>query len=487
MLKVTNTLTRRKEEFIPVVPGQVRMYVCGPTVYDYPHIGHAKSYISFDVIVRYLRHLGYKVRYVQNITDVGHLTDEEHDTGEDKIEARAQRERVEPMELVERYTREYFWAMDQLNVLRPDISPRASAHIPEIIQMCLRLIEKGYAYEAEGSVYFDVTRFPGYGKLSHRRLEEQEVGVRVEVASGKRNPADFALWKKAEPGHILRWPSPWGEGYPGWHIECSVMSMKYLGETLDIHGGGVDNIFPHHEDEIAQSEALTGKTFVKYWLHNGTVTVNGIKMSKSLGNFTTIHDALKKWPAPLLRFYIVNSHYRSNLDFSERLLEDSRRGYERLQLALWNAERMLQQALGPGDPGANQELEDSLKRIEEKFYSAMNDDFNTPGAIAALFELASEMNRFISRTSGYPIEGLTKAREAFLRWSDILGLQWQKEQETGDALVPELIQLLIEVRHQARLRKDWETADHIRARLRALGIILEDHIEGGTTWRRSAV
>ncbi|HET6272538.1 MAG TPA: cysteine--tRNA ligase, partial [Bacteroidota bacterium] len=286
-LRIYNTLTRRKEEFKPLHEGHVNLYVCGPTVYGDSHLGHAKSYISFDVVVRYLRYLGYRVLYVQNITDVGHLLGDAND-GEDRLLKQSRLEQKHPMQVAETYTRSFFEDMDALNVLRPDISPRATGHITEQIQIIQQLMQKSLAYEANGSVYFDVQKFPEYGKLSGRRVDEMEAGARVEVKSEKRHPADFALWKKAEPEHIMRWPSPWGDGFPGWHVECSAMSMKYLGESFDIHGGGLENQFPHHECEIAQSEGATGKPFVKYWLHNNMVTVNGQKMGKSLGNFTTL-------------------------------------------------------------------------------------------------------------------------------------------------------------------------------------------------------
>ena len=302
-LSIYNSLSRKKEEFFPVEPGHVRMYVCGPTVYDYPHIGHAKSYISFDIVVRYLRYLGYDVLYVQNITDVGHLLD----SGEDRIAKGAKREHLQPMVLVERYTRAYFDAMDALNVLRPDISPRATGHIPEQIELVETLLEKEFAYFVNGSVYFDISKWPEYGKLSGRQVEEQQAGARLDVIDEKKHPADFALWKKAEPKHIMKWKSPWGLGYPGWHIECSAMSMKYLGETLDIHGGGMENQFPHHECEIAQSEAATGKPFVKYWMHHNMVMVEGTKMGKSLNNFTTVQDALGNYTGEQIRFFILQS------------------------------------------------------------------------------------------------------------------------------------------------------------------------------------
>ncbi len=343
-LMVYNSLSRKKELFAPIAPGRVHMYVCGPTVYDNPHIGHVKSYVSFDVVVRYLRFLGYKVRYVQNITDVGHLLD----SGEDRILRGAEREQVQPMELVERYTRAYFAAMDSLNVLRPDISPRASGHVPEQIELVQKLLEKGMAYEVNGSVYFDVAKFPEYGKLSGRKVEEQMAGARLDVIEEKRHPADFALWKKADPTHIMQWNSPWGRGFPGWHIECSAMSMKYLGESIDIHGGGMENQFPHHECEIAQSEAATGAPFVKYWLHNNMVLVDGVKMSKSLGNFTTVEQALGKFSGEQVRFFILQSHYRSPVDFSDAAITAAAQGLERLMGTLAAVRRLSGAAAAAG-------------------------------------------------------------------------------------------------------------------------------------------
>jgi cysteinyl-tRNA synthetase len=332
-LEVYNMLTREKEEFVPLAKDRVHMYVCGPTVYDHAHLGHAKTYIAFDVMARYLRFKGYRVRYVQNITDVGHLLD----TGEDRIMKGARRERVEPMELVETYTRSYFEDMDRLGVQRPNISPRASGHVPDQIEMIKQLLAKGHAYETDGNVYFDVGSFAEYGKLSGRKVEELEAGARIAVREEKRHPADFALWKRAEPEHILRWPSPWGWGYPGWHIECSAMSTKYLGSTFDIHGGGIDNLFPHNECEIAQAEAATDKTFARYWLLAGTLTVNGVKMSKSLGNFLTLKEAFKLYSPQALRFFVLSSHYRSPVDFSRDALMAAQRGVDRIQAAGWNA------------------------------------------------------------------------------------------------------------------------------------------------------
>ena len=316
-LRVYNYLTRELEPFKPLEEGRVGMYVCGPTVYDHSHLGHAKLYVSMDVIVRYLRYLGYQVRHVRNITDVGHLLD----SGEDRIMRGVRRERVEPMELVEIYSRSYFEDMDALGVLRPQISPRASCHIPEQIEIVRELLGKGYAYETpEGDVYFSVESFEGYGKLSGRKLEDLEHGARVAVRDAKRNPADFAVWKHAEPEHILRWPSPWGWGYPGWHIECSAMATKYLGQPFDIHGGGVENIFPHNESEIAQAEAARGVPFSNYWLLAGSLTVNGVQMSKSLGNFVRIKDALKQYSAESIRSFVLSAHYRSKIDFSHEAL-----------------------------------------------------------------------------------------------------------------------------------------------------------------------
>ncbi|MBI3764129.1 MAG: cysteine--tRNA ligase [Chloroflexi bacterium] len=479
-LQVYNTLTRRKEEFVPLTPGRVMMYVCGPTVYDHAHIGHAKTYISFDVIVRYLRHSGYEVRYVQNITDVGHLLD----SGEDRILKGAARERIEPMEVVERYARSYFEDMDALGVQRPDISPRASAHVPEQIEMIKKLIADGHAYEVNGAVYFDVSSFPEYGKLSGRRVEEMEEGARVAVREEKRHPEDFALWKQAEPEHILKWLSPWGWGYPGWHIECSAMSAKYLGPTFDIHGGGVDNIFPHNECEIAQSEAAHGQPFAHYWLLGGSLTVSGVKMSKSLGNFLTIKDALKKYRAEALRFFILSSHYRSPIDFSDEALAGASRGWERVASPASAVRERLKSASLPAD--SDQEFLATLADFENQFGAAMDDDFNAPAAVAVLFELAKVVNTLLN--SDQPLgRGTLEAIDALYRelGGQVLGIIPEQaaagasaEREAG------LIRLLIDMRAEARKRKDFATSDSIRDRLAALGVVLEDGREG-TTWKIS--
>jgi cysteinyl-tRNA synthetase len=477
-LTVYNVLSRKKEPFVPLTPGRVHMYVCGPTVYDHAHLGHAKTYVHFDVIVRYLRYAGFQVRYVQNITDVGHILD----TGEDRILKGAARERIEPMEVVERYSRSYFTDMARLGVLPPDISPRASGHIPEQIEMIKTLIAKGYAYEVDGSVYFDVTAFSGYGKLSGRRVEEQEEGARVVVREEKHHPSDFALWKKAEPEHILRWPSPWSWGYPGWHIECSAMSTKYLGETFDIHGGGTENIFPHNECEIAQAEAATGKPFARYWLLSGSLTRDGVKMGKSLGNSLTIQTALQRHRPEVLRFFILTGHYSNPIDYSEATLEAARRGWERLAApALALRERLRSSSL-PSTGG--EEIKNALDEIRAKLAEAMDDDFNAPAAVAVLFDLSRLANTQLN-TEITPTRPALEAIDAVYRefGGQVLGLipdqaavSVNAEREAG------LIRLLSEMRAAARQRKDFAQADTIRDQLKALGVVLEDG-KDGTTWK----
>lgn len=477
-LHIYNSLTRQKEKFEPIHEGIVNMYVCGPTVYGLPHLGHAKSYVSFDVVVRYLRYLGYKVTYIQNITDVGHLTDDA-DEGEDKIAKQARKERLHPMQVVELYTREYFADMDALNILRPDISPRATGHIPEQIEMIQRLIEKGVAYVVNGSVYFDVTKDKEYGKLSGRTLEEAESGTRVEVKSEKKNPADFALWKKAEPNHIMQWNSPWGKGYPGWHIECSAMSMKYLGETFDIHGGGMDNQFPHHECEIAQSECATGKPFVKYWMHNNLVTVNGQKMGKSLGNFVTLKDAFKKFDPMVIRFFILQSHYRSTLDFSEQAIEGAARGLDKLR----NTLSRLRAELAKQRTGTK-EFITSFEEYKKRFFDAMNDDFNAPQAIGVVFELTRETNELLNDAANASHQFLVSVYEFLTTATEkILGLSVEETTSTGSPVEPQLMELLIAIRNEARRNKNFALSDKIRDDLKAIGIVLEDGKEG-TTWKR---
>jgi cysteinyl-tRNA synthetase len=470
---IYNTLTRQKEKFVPLREGFISMYVCGPTVYSHSHIGHAKSYVSFDVMVKWFRHVGYKVRYVQNITDVGHLLGD--DDGEDRILKAARIEQTSPMEVAQAYTRSYYDDMDALGVARPNIAPTAAGHIPEQIELIKTLIQKGHAYEANGSVYFSVSSFEGYGKLSGRRnQDDMESGTRVEIKSEKRHPSDFALWKKADPTHLMQWNSPWGWGFPGWHIECSAMSMKYLGETIDIHGGGMDNQFPHHECEIAQSESATGKPFVRYWIHNNLVTVNGQKMSKSLGNFTTIKDLLKKYAPTVLRFFILQSHYRSTLDFSDEAISAAKNGLEKLT-ETYN--RLLQSSIGKATL--------DLEPYRKKFHAALNDDFNTPQAIALFFDLAREINTTLSR-EGFSEQEKSNLIDFFNTYAkNILGILPQHENATkGDSTVlPKVMELVLEIRKDARAKKDFATSDLIRDRLKDAGIEVKD-TKDGAVWRR---
>jgi len=478
-LQVFNYLTRKKEPFEPLEKGRVGMYVCGPTVYDHAHLGHAKLYVAMDTVVRYLRYLDYKVRYVQNITDVGHLLD----TGEDRILKGARRERTEPMEVVETYTRSYFEDMDALGVFRPNISPRASGHIPEQIELTRKLLEKGYAYETEeGDIYFSVEKFADYGKLSGRKVEELEPGARVAVREAKQHPADFALWKHAEPEHILRWPSPWGWGYPGWHVECSAMATKYLGETFDIHGGGLENVFPHNECEIAQSEAVAGKPFARYWILVGSLTVNGVKMSKSLGNFLTIKDALKLYSPEAIRFFVLSSHYRGPMDFSRDAVLAAERGIERLHQTV----RTLRSRMKDAGPAGTAELSyvTHLMPMATQFMEAMDDDFNTPRAIAVLFDLNREVNELLS--SGKLLsQGTLAAIDGLYRdlGGRILGIiPGDLAQNVGGELMDGLMNIVLGIRQQYRERKDWEQADVLRQQLSELGIAIEDRPEG-PTWR----
>ncbi|HEY73288.1 MAG: cysteine--tRNA ligase [Chloroflexi bacterium] len=478
-LQVFNYLTREKETFKSLERDCVGMYVCGPTVYDHAHLGHAKLYVAMDVIVRYLRYLSYKVRYVQNITDVGHLLD----SGEDRIMKGARRERVEPMEVVETYTRSYFEDMDALGVVRPNISPRASAHIPEQIEMVKSLLEKGYAYETpEGDVYFSVEKFPEYGKLSGRKVDELEPGARVVVREEKRHPADFALWKHAEPEHILRWPSPWGWGYPGWHAECTAMATKYLGETIDIHGGGLENIFPHNECELAQSEAVNGKQFARYWILAGSLTVNGVKMSKSLGNFLTIKEALKLYTPEAIRFFILSSHYRGPMDYSRDAMMAAQRGVERLH----NTVRALRARAQHSVPSGTADLSyiADIDPHRDAFIEAMNDDFNTPRAIAALFDFNKEVNALLA--SEQPASRGTLAvidrlyRELGGR---VLGIiPDDLTQDIGGELVEGLMDVILGIRQQYRAASDWDQADLLRRQLAGLGVVVDDRPDG-TAWR----
>lgn len=480
-LVIYNVLKREKEPFVPVVEGRVFMYVCGPTVYDHAHLGHAKTYVSFDVVVRWFRYSGYKVRYVQNITDVGHLLDD----GEDRILKGARRERVEPMEIVERYMRSYFEDMDALGVQRPDISPRASAHIPEQIEMIQTLIEKGHAYEVNGSVYFSVESDPDYGKLSGRRLEEMEAGRRVAVRDEKRHPMDFALWVKAPPNHLLQWNSPWGRGYPGWHIECSAMSTKYLGKTFDIHGGGIDNIFPHNECEIAQSECAHDAPFANYWMLTGSLLVDGVKMSKSLGNFVTIKDALKAYKPEALRYFILSGKYSSPADYSAEALNAASKGLERIHTTVRRVRNALKDAPANGDPATHGRLMDMLDQTRMLFASAMNDDFNSPLALAALFDMSKEVNNAIG--NGIASKAVLEQANAIFTelGGDVLGIVRDEATARDDQCAEReaaLVELLIQMRAEARKARDFTRADEIRRRLAEIGVTLEDGPQG-TSWR----
>ncbi len=470
-MKLYNSLTRHKEEFEPLDPPHAGVYVCGPTVYGHSHLGHAKSYVSFDVLVRYMRYLGYIVRYIQNITDVGHLTDDA-DAGEDKIEKQALLEKLEPMQIVEKYTKSYFDDMDALGIMRPDVSPRASGHIPEQIELIKKLIEKGHAYEVNGFVYFSVETFPGYGRLSGRKLDDLVAGARVSVDTGKKDPKDFVLWKKAEEDHILKWNSPWGWGYPGWHLECSAMAMRYIGDTLDIHGGGLENIFPHHESEIAQSEAVTGKTFARIWLHNNMVTVDGQKMGKSLGNFTLLRDIFKKYPPMVVRLYILRSHYRSPLDFSDLALDSARSAFERLtafrqRLGFNHAESIT-------DPSP--ETSALIEKTKAAFFESMNDDLNTPGALASIFELIRGGNAILDNADSASDKAALDAVLDELA-GDILGLDFIGGSSSAENTA-ELCEILAMTRSILRENRMFEATDIMRDKLEEIGYTARD-LPGG--------
>ncbi|HDR88386.1 MAG TPA: cysteine--tRNA ligase [Bacteroidetes bacterium] len=482
-LRIYNTLTRKKEVFEPLHPGHVGLYVCGPTVYGDAHLGHARPAISFDVLYRYLTHLGYKVRYVRNITDVGHL-EQDADEGEDKVARKARLEKMEPMEVVQYYMNRYHENMRQLNVLPPSIEPMASGHIIEQQQMVNRILQNGYAYEKNGSVYFDLKKysetFP-YGKLSGRVMDDLMTYTReLEGQEEKKHPFDFALWKKAGPAHLMKWPSPWGEGFPGWHLECSVMSTRYLGETFDIHGGGMDLVFPHHECEIAQSTAALGKSSVRYWMHNNMVTLNGQKMGKSLGNavsleefFSGNHSLIEKAYSPMtIRFFILQAHYRSTVDFSNPALQAAEKGLERLFNGMRTLEKLKPAAQTTG--WSNSEFRDAC-------YAAMNDDLQTPLVISQLFEAVRYAHSVQAGTESITAFDLEELMRLFKTFAiEILGLH-PEESGFSSRLPAALMDLIIRLRSEARKRKDFTTADEIRNELEKLGIILKDSKEG-TEW-----
>jgi len=498
-LRIYNTLTGKKEDFVPLHEKRVRMYVCGVTVYDLSHIGHARSTIIFDMIYRYLRYRGYEVTYVRNFTDI-----------DDKIIKRANEEGVDFKTITEKYINEFNIDMGRFGLEKPSIEPKATDHIAEMIQLISTLIEKGYAYRAEGDVFFSVEKFKGYGKLSKRNLEEMQAGARVEIDEKKENPLDFALWKTSKPGEPF-WESPWGKGRPGWHIECSVMSQKYLGETLDIHGGGKDLIFPHHENEIAQSEAATGKSFVRYWIHNGFVNINKEKMSKSLGNILTLKEIFKNWRPEVIRLFLLSHHYRSPVDFSFDTLSEAKSGLDRFYTTLNSIQEELNKSIttkllpspstgegmGGGErPSIIKECREALESFKARFEEAMDDDFNTAQALGHFYDLQRYLNILLDISKGRPTEEiismLKQGLDHFSNMGWIFGL-FQEDPETYLReqkkeglkklnLLEEEILKLIEDRNVARREKNWKRADEIRGDLLSKGIILED-TPSGTQWK----
>ncbi len=496
-LKVYNSLTRKKEVFEPINPPYIGMYVCGPTVSGESHLGHARPFITFDVVYRYLMHLGYKVRYVRNITDAGHF-EEEGREAEDKISKKAVLEKLEPMELVQKYTNLYHWAMAQFNNLPPSIEPTATGHIVEQIEMIKKIIADGYAYEANGSVYFDVEKYNTdyskkgmpYGMLSGRVLDDQLDTTReLDNQDEKRNKSDFALWKNAPPEHIMRWQSPWGEGFPGWHIECSAMSTKYLGDEFDIHGGGMDLQFPHHECEIAQSTVCNHKTPARYWLHNNMITINGKKMGKSYNNviklselFEGTHPILEQAYHPMtVRFFILQSHYRGTLDFSNEALQASEKALRRL----WEAYEWLSKyEFNNNSTASDKSLDEKVQQLVREFDEFMNDDLNTAKVLANMFELSSVINSIKDKhikadaVSGATIQLMQQQLKLYIE--DIFGLTGERRADDGK--LDGVLQLLIDIRKEAKLRKDFVTSDKIRNELAALGVQLKDEKDGGVSY-----
>ena len=479
-----NTLTRRKEVFEPLTEGRVGMYVCGPTVYGDPHLGHARPAVTFDLMFRYLRSLGYKVRYVRNITDVGHL-EQDADEGEDKIAKKARLEQLEPMEVAHYYTERYRGAMAQMNVLSPSIEPHASGHIIEQIEFVKRILDEGFAYISNGSVYFDVEKYNHkhhYGCLSGRNLDDIVLNTReLDGQCDKHHSFDFALWKKASPEHIMRWPSPWSDGFPGWHMECSAMSTKYLGERFDIHGGGMDLMFPHHECEIAQSTAALGHDSARYWVHNNMITINGQKMGKSLGNFITLeelftgnHKLLAQAYTPMtIRFFVLQAHYRSTLDFSNEALQAAEKGLDRLMKGI--------ESLGKIKPSATSSV--SVADLEKRCAEAMADDLNSPMVISAMFDWVRTINSAVEGKETFTKEDLEALTATFHRYAfEVLGLKDEKSAAGADRdRVTPLVEMLLEERLKARAAKDWAASDRIRDGLAAAGIRVKDR-KDGTDW-----
>jgi len=482
---IFNSLTKKKEQFKPLHDPFVGMYVCGPTVYSDAHLGHARPAITFDILFRYLSHLGYKVRYVRNITDVGHL-ENDADEGEDKIEKKARLEHLEPMEVVQKYMNTYHRNMEELNTLNPSIEPRASGHIIEQQEFISSLIEKGFAYETNGSVYFDLTKYNesyDYGILSGRVLEELQSNTRsLEGQDEKHSSFDFALWKKASPEHIMRWPSPWSDGFPGWHLECSTMSTKYLGNEFDIHGGGMDLLFPHHECEIAQSTAALGKEPVRYWVHNNMITINGQKMARSLGNFITLdqlfsgdHPLLQKTYSPMtIRFFILQAHYRSTIDFSNEALQAAEKGLQKLMKAGETLRRL--------KPSGESTVD--INDLEKRCYEAINDDLNSPVLISHLFDGVRMINSATDGSEKIDALSLEKLKKIYVTFvSDILGLKDEAAGTNDEKLTGDLMDIIIGLRQEAKNNKDWAASDKIRNMLTDAGISLKD-LKDGAEWSR---
>ncbi len=460
-MQVYNTLTNRKEEFVPIEPGKVKMYVCGPTVYNFFHIGNARPFVVFDTLRRYFKFRGYEVKFVQNFTDV-----------DDKIINRAKEEGITAPEVSEKYIKEYFNDAEALNVLKADVHPKVSEHIPEIIAFVQTLIDKGYAYEADGDVYYSTRKFPEYGKLSGQNIDDLESGARIAIGEVKEDPLDFALWKARKEESEIAWESPWGMGRPGWHIECSTMAKKHLGDTIDIHGGGQDLTFPHHENEIAQSEACNGVPFAHYWMHNGYINVDGKKMSKSLNNFFTVRDIRENYSGDVIRFFLLSGHYRSPINFSDTLMEQSKQGYERIATAIETLEFL--KTNGSDEAMADEAAKiASLDKHREKFIEVMDDDLNTADGIAAIFELVSEINLDVKdgASKSFAEEALKRIREL----TEVLGLFGGEDEEEG---LGDDIQALIDERQSARKAKNWARADEIRDQLAAMGITLKDTPQG---------
>lgn len=469
-LKIYNTLTRKKEEFIPLKKGEVGMYVCGPTVYNYIHIGNARPFIIFEVVRRFLKFKGYRVKYIQNITDI-----------DDKMINKAKELNITVSELAEKFIQEYFIDVDSLNIERANVHPRATEHIMEIIELVKGLEKKGYAYEIDGDVFFDVSKFKGYGKLSGQNIEELKAGARVEVDERKKESMDFALWKKAKEGEPS-WESPWGKGRPGWHIECSAMSMKYLGKSFDIHTGGSDLIFPHHENEIAQSEAYTNQQFVRYWMHNGYLCLNNQKMSKSLGNIMKVRDIYQKYKGEIIRYFILSAHYRSPLNFSEEQLQQAESSLQRLNNTIFNVKHLLKQGKFRKSKDKNDELIlEKRRENEKKFIEAMDDDFNTPVALSQLFGFTREVNIYLNSPEQKNKEVLEEILKFYQELAGkILGILKDFDQEES---FEQEIKKLIEEREKARKERDWVESDRIREKLQVKGILLEDTLSG-VRWKK---